>query len=529
MDVVLGPDFVNWKEQATSFSELVAYDLSDDPIIVGGAATQERVASVSEGFWELSGVRLTRGRPPATGERDTLLVSQAFFEARLDGDAAAIGKTVSVNGSPHTIAGVLPRGFPLQFPWPGWPGFEPRDVAAYRTVRIEASRSNTLQMLNVVGRMKAGVTIEQARAELETIRARAAVVNPQYPGNRMTLRVVPLSQKLSGEGRRALSVLLSAVLLVLLIACANVSALLLGRASARRKEMAIRAAVGAGRARLVRQMIVESVILAVVAGVAGLLLARAGLSLILTLVPYAIPRLVESSIDGAVLVFTLVASLITTVIFGAGPALALGRVNLQDALKLGAKPSSSLSMHPRAGRFLVAAEMMLAVVLLTGAGLLIKSFWLMTAHPPGFDPGRVLTMKVQLSGPQYDDVSRRRAYVEELLDKAASVPGVAAAGISTHGDTRSVVFVEGAPVLPDGEVMQRSSVFVSAVSAGSARALGMRVLYGRWISENDPPTNVVVNESLACRDFPGQAAVGRRIRLDSPETPFSTIVGSSAI
>jgi predicted permease len=169
--------------------------------------------------------------------------------------------------------------------------------------------------------------------------------------------------------------------------------------------------------------------------------------------------------------------------------------------------------------------MMLAVVLLTGAGLLIKSFWLMTAHPPGFDPKRVLTMKVQFSGPQYDDVSRRRAYVEEFLEKVASVPGVAAAGISTHGDTRSVVFVEGAPVLPDEELMQRSSVFVSAVSAGSARALGMRVLHGRWISENDPPTNVVVNESLARRDFPGQAAVGRRIRLDSPETPFSTIVG----
>jgi predicted permease len=523
MDVVLGPDFVNWKEQATSFSELVAYDLSDDPMIVGGAATHERVASVSEGFWELSGVRLARGRPPATGDRDTLLVSQAFFEARLGSDAAAIGKTVSVNGSPHTIVGVLPRGFPLQFPWPGWPGFEPHDVAAYRTVRIETSRSNMLQMLNVVGKMKAGVTIEQARAELETIRARAAVVNPQYPGNRMTLRVVPLSQKLSGEGRRALGVLLSAVLLVLLIACANVSALLLGRASARRKEMAIRAAVGAGRARLVRQLIVESVILALVAGAAGLLLARAGLSLILTLVPYAIPRLVESSIDGAVMVFTLLASLITTVIFGVGPA--LGRVNLQDVLKLGAKPSSSLSLHPRAGRFLVAAEMMLAVVLLTGAGLLIKSFWLMTAHPPGFDPKRVLTMKVQFSGPQYDDVSRRRAYVEEFLEKVASVPGVAAAGISTHGDTRSVVFVEGAPVLPDEELMQRSSVFVSAVSAGSARALGMRVLHGRWISENDPPTNVVVNESLARRDFPGQAAVGRRIRLDSPETPFSTIVG----
>ena len=525
MEVVLAPDFVNWKAQATSFEELVAYDLSDDPVIVGDAATQERIAWVSEGFWALSGVLLAHGRSPATGERDTVLVSYSFFEARLGGDAAAIGKTVTVNGSPHTIVGVLPRGFQLQLPWPGWPGFEPRDVAAYRTVHIEAPRSNRLQMLNVVGKMKPGVIIDEARAELEMIRRRVALANPEYPGNRMTLRVVPLSQKLSGEGGRALGVLLSAVLLVLLIACANVSGLLLSRASARQKEMAIRAAVGAGRARLVRQLIVETLILVLVGGAAGLLLARAGLSVILALVPYAIPRLVESSIDGAVLAFTLVAALVTTFIFGVGPALALGRVNLQDALKFGAKPSSSLSMHPRARRLAVAAEMALAVVLLTGAGLLIKSFWLMTAHPPGFDPAHVLTMKVQFSGPQYDEHSRRGVYIDEFLRKATVVPGVTAAGISTHGDIRSVALVEGAPVLPPEEAMQRSSVFVSTVSAGSARALGMRLLHGRWISDTEPPTNVVVNESLVRRDFAGEGAIGRRIRLHSPEAPFSTIVG----
>ena len=360
-------------------------------------------------------------------------MSHEFFEAQLGGDVAAIGTVLMVSGRPLTIVGVLPRGFPLQLPWPGWPGFEPRDISIYHTVRIEASRSNMLQMLNVVGKLKAGVTIGQAGAELEAIRARAAVANPKYPGNRMTLRFVPLSQELSGEGGRALGVLLSAVVLVLLIACANVASLLLGRASARQKEMAIRAAVGAGRARIVRQLLVESLILALVGGAAGLVLAKAGLSLILTLVPYAIPRLIESSIDGLVLGFTLGVSLVTALMFGVGPAFAVGTVNLQDALKLGSRPSSSLSLRPRAGRVLVAGEMALAVVLLTGAGLLIKSFWLMNAHPVGFDPRHVLTMKVQLSGPQYDDQSRRRAYIEEFLRRTASVPGVLAAGISTHG------------------------------------------------------------------------------------------------
>ena len=190
-----------------------------------------------------------------------------------------------------------------------------------------ASKGNQIQLLNVVGKLKPGVTIEQARAELDTIGARAAQDHPAYRGNRMTLRRVPLSEELTGNARLALSVLLSAVVFVLLIACANVASLLFGRGSARQKEMAIRAAVGAGRARLFRQLLMESLILAMVGGAAGLLLARWSLSLILALVPQAIPRLMESSIDGSVLTFTVGASLVTALVFGIGPALALGSVN----------------------------------------------------------------------------------------------------------------------------------------------------------------------------------------------------------
>jgi putative ABC transport system permease protein len=525
MGIVLGPDFLDWKAQATAFDHLVAYDLSDDPVILDGRATQERVAMVSEGFWELSGVRPVHGRVPSVAERDTLIVSSDFFEARLGGDPAAVGKSVIVDGRPLTIAGVLPRGFPLQLPWPGWPGFKPRDVAAYRSVRIEPAKGNMLQLLNVVGKVKPGVTIEEARAEIDTIRARAAQARPTYRGNQMRLRIVPLSQKLSGEARLALGVLLSAVAFVLLIACANVASLLYGRASARQKEMAIRAAVGAGRGRLLTQLLIESLMLALAGGGAGLLLARWSLSLILALVPYAIPRLIESSIDLPVLTFTLGASLVTALVFGVGPALALGTVSPQDALRLGAKPSSSASMTPHAGRWLVAVEMALAIVLLSGAGLLVKSFWRLNAHPPGFEPGNVLTMKVQFSGPQYDEDKRRGAYIDEFLRRVASLPGVSAAGISTHGDMRSVAIVEGAPKLPPEEVMERSSILVNVVSAGSSRALGMRVLSGRWISETEPSTSVVVNESLARRDFAGEDAVGRRIRLHSDDAPFATIVG----
>ena len=452
-------------------------------------------------------------------------MSYDFFEARLGGETRSIGKAAIIDARPATIVGVLPRNFILQLPWPRWPGFEPQSVAAYRTRRIDPPKGNQIQLLNVVGKLKPGVTIEQARAELETIRARTAQEQPAFHGNRFTLRLVPLSEELTGNARLALTVLLSAVVFVLLIACANVASLLFGRGSARQKEMAIRAAVGAGRARLFGQVLIESLILATVGGAAGLLLARWSLSLILAVVPEAIPRLMETSIDGSVLAFTVGASLITALAFGVGPALALGRVNPQRALNHGVRSYSGVSLTPRAGKLLVAVEVALAVVLLTGAGLMIKSFWRLNAHPAGFEPERVLTMRVQFSGPAYDVASRRQAYIEEFLRRVGSVPGVSAAGISTHGDTRSVAIVEGAPVLPPEELMQRSQILLNAVSEGSARAYGMRLLRGRWISDTEPSASVVVNESVARRDFPAQDPIGRRVRLDGPDSPPVTIVG----
>ena len=255
METVLAPDFLTWKTQAASFEHIVAYDLSDEPLVIDGNATRERVAMVSEGFWELSGARLAHGRFPAASDQGALLVSYDFFEARLGGDMRSIGKAAIIDGRPATIVGVLPRNFTLHLPWPRWPGFEPQSVAAYRTRRIDPPKGNQIQLLNVVGKLKPGVTIEQARAELETIRARTAQDHPAFRGNRFTLRLVPLSEELTGNARLALTVLLSAVVFVLLIACANVASLLFGRGSARQKEMAIRAAVGAGRARLFGQVL----------------------------------------------------------------------------------------------------------------------------------------------------------------------------------------------------------------------------------------------------------------------------------
>jgi putative ABC transport system permease protein len=525
MDRVLGPNFVAWTAHAASFEHLVSYDLSDEAVAIDGAATRERVVRVSDGFWELSGARLAHGRFPSSAESSALVVSQRFFEERLGGDTQRLGTAAIVDGRPVTIVGVLPREFPLHLPWPSSPAFEPLDVGAYRSVRVDPPVPNSIQLLNVVGKLKPGVTMDQARAELETIRARVASANPGYPGNRMILRLVPLTERLTGHARLPLSVLMSAVVFVLLIACANIANLLLGRGSARQKEIAIRAAVGAGRGRLFRQLILESLMMAAAGGVAGLLFARWSLQLMLAAVPQAIPRLMESTIDGSVLAFTVAASFIAAVVFGIGPAVAVGGVNLQQALNLGPRSSSSASMTPRAGRLLVAAEMTLALVLLTGAGLLIKSSWRLNVHPAGFEPGRVLTMRVQFTGERYREESRRQAYIDEFLARTRAIAGVSAAGISTHGESRTSVIVDGAPLLPPQERIKRSSALVNAVSGGSAEALGLRLLRGRWIADTEPPESVVVNESVARRDFPARDALGHRVRLSGPDSPPLTIVG----
>lgn len=504
---------------------MVAYDQDDETVVSGDNATHARIAMVSEDFWDLSGAQPAFGRLPARGERGTLLLSHGFFERWFQSDVNVIGKPVMLEGRQVTITGVLPKGFRFQFPSPTWPGFEIRDLDGYRTVVVQATDRARVQLFNVVAKLKPNITIERARVELETIRARIAQGHPTFLRNQAALRVVPLQEQLVGEARLALWVLLAAVVFLLLIACANIANLLLGRAPARQKEIAIRASVGAGRARLLRQLLVESLVLALLGGAAGLLLARWGLAMILTLIPQAVPRLAESTIDGRVLAFTFAVSCLTVFLFGIGSAITLWKVNLHIVLKAGARTSSAAFRSPPLGTLLVAVELAMAVVLLTGAGLMVKSLWRLNAHPYGFDPEHILVIKVQFSGPQYRDRSQQSTYADEFLRRVHAVPGVSAASLSTHGDSLTVVFVEGALPLPPEEVRRRSSTMLNSTSAGFAPAMGMRVLKGRWITDADSSAAAVINETLARRDFPSQDPVGKRIRIGDPQAPFTTIVG----
>jgi putative ABC transport system permease protein len=337
------------------------------------------------------------------------------------------------------------------------------------------------------------------------------------------LRAVPLHDQLIGDTRYVLGVLQAAVIFVLLIACANAANLLLGRASARSKEFAIRVSVGAGRARVLRQLLVESAVLAALGSVAGLLFARAIVMAVQRTNPQAVPRLAEAAIDGRVLGVVLGIAVLTAFVFGLAPAFALWRVNPNSVLRDGVRgrPSSASSNHTR--RLLICAELALALILLTGAGLMLKSVWRLHSYPPGFEPGRILTATIEFSGREYFEARRQVAFVDELLLRAQREPGVQAVSISSHGYLLTPVLdIEGEPRLTPEQVAGKPTIGINATTGAFARVMGLRIERGQWITDAKPVA--VVNETLARREFRETDPIGRRIRL-SDDGPLLTIVG----
>jgi predicted permease len=520
-------DFAEWREQATSFEHLVAYGASDQSVAAGNDVARARIMYVSEGFWEISGARPVLGRLPQIDERNTLLLSHKFFERWLHSDPTIVGRTVTVEGQPAMIVGVLPKSFLFQLSVPSVPGFDAsKDIDAYRPKILSPqdrdhsrpSAANT----SVVAKLKPGVSIDRARTELEVIRDRVRQANPKWFTNQAKLHVIPLREKLVGDARQTLWVLMGAVAFVLLIACANIANLLLARSSTRQREIAIRASLGAGRTRVLRQFLVECALFALLGGAAGLLFARWGLAMVLQLIPQAVPRLTETTIDARVLAFAMSASLFTAFLFGLSPAISLWNVKVYDLLKDGARTFSASSRSLQIRRFLVAAELALAVVLLSGAGLLMKSFWRMNARPAGFDPESILVMRLQFSGLQYREMAQQRIYVDELLHKVQSIPGVQTSSI-TSPDARISIrdFVEG---VPDPSGIPPPAVF-NATSAGYARVMGLRLLKGRWITDAEQAPVVVVNESLERNHFDGRNPLGMRVRLPVRPPSYATVVG----
>jgi putative ABC transport system permease protein len=487
------PAYLHWREHAGSFEGMTGYANQDLAVIADGHATQERIALISGEFWNITGGQASTGRLFTPGETHAMVISDAFFRRRFGGDSQVIGKTVSVNGYVYTITGVLAETFQFGFPLQFVPGDEVRPVDAYVSFPDAVMRLPELSIrpweeatrhlgpspyhVRVVAKLKPDVAMEQARAEMETVYGRAAQNYPDYKRNHVRLNFARLKDKLAGESKRALIVLLAAAGFVLLIACANIANLLLARASARRREILIRSAVGAGPGRVVRQLLTESVVLALLGGAAGLALAKSGIDVIAGIAPQAIPRLEDARIDGPVLVFALLMSVMTGVLFGLGPALSMWKGN-----------EGRLRMRG----FLVSAEVALVIVLLTGAGLMLKSFWRMNSHPSGFTPEAILVMRVPLSGSNYGVWLQKAAYVQQLFDRMTIVPGVQATGVDC-GTLNASVTVQGSDRATSTKPLFAA---VRAVSPGYLQAMGVRLLQGNWPKQGDL-FGVVVNESFA--------------------------------
>lgn len=523
-EIVPRYDFRAWRAQAPSFERMVAYVTADNTIATTDRAIRARVARVSDDFWEIARPRLALGRLPAPGEPNALVLSYRLFEADFQGDSSIVGRAGTFDGGQVTIVGILHKDFHFELVPPPRRDTDAVDVEAY--VPLEAAPQDTARSrgrtVSVVAKLKPNVTSEQARQELEIIRARVAQDSPNAYLDKMPLQVVPLRDRWVGQVRLTLWVLLGAVTCVLLMACATVANLLLARASVRRKEIAIRASLGAGLARVLRQFLTESLVLALLGGAIGLIAVRWGLTILVHAVPGAVPRLAETDIDPQVVGFAVMTSVATILVFGLAPAFSIWTTELQEAIRDGTRMASAGAGSFRIRRLLVTAEMAIAVVLLIGGGLMVKSLWRMNAHPPEFRPESILIMKVPLSGPQYLEAQPRHAYTDELLRRVQAIPGVEAAAVMPHYPIRTGLDVKGRRRQPQAGIPIPTTL--NATSAAYAKAMGMRVVRGRWLAESEPTPVVVINQSLARREFGDQDPVGMQLSVQAiapdPRVPF---------
>jgi putative ABC transport system permease protein len=504
-------DFWDWKEQSQAFEELAALSGgsafsvkdADDPDVFNGAR-------VSFNFFHAFGVQPLIGRVFSAEDGDlnapaTVVMSHRLWMRRFGGDPSVVGRTFNSADGGTTVIGVMPPNFKF-------PSYAEVWTPMARNASEMRNRSN--RYFNVFGRIKAGQSIESAQAELNTV---ASHLETEYPRSNKgwSARLTPLRESLMGSTRTALSVLLGAVGCVLLIACTNVANLLLARAASRRKEMAIRLALGAGRAKLIRQLLTESLLLGLAGGAVGLLLAGWGLELLIGILPskeaFQLP--VEIRIDPGVMLFTLVISALTGIVFGLVPAWQASRPDVNECLKEGGRTGSNAG-HQRTRNALIIAEIAIALVLLIGAGLLVQSFVRLRQVDLGYEPKGLLTMWVSASPTRYRDDEARARFFKRLQEQASLVPGVESISSSSESWFGLLNFqfnIESDP-LPNGD----ENVRYSAVAPNYFNVLKAQIRAGRDFNDQDDlraPAVAIVNETLARRYFSDGQPIGRKIML----------------
>jgi len=520
-------NFIDWRAQNTVFEAMAA--MVERSFNLTGVGEPERFDGrrVSANLFDLLGVqpqlgRAFRAEEDKPGSR-VVILSNGLWQQRFGGDPRVIGQTVSLNGESYTVIGVMPGSF--QFP-------TRRDqlwVPLAFDAKEAASRGN--HFLEVIARMKPGVTLQQAQAEMSTIAARLA---QQYPEENLRVGsvVTALQEQVVGDIKPALLVLLGAVGFVLLIACANVANLLLARAAARQKEIALRLALGAGRSRLTRQFLTESVLLAVTGGAVGLLLSIAGLRVLKTFIPDTISQAQAISIDAKVLVFTGLVALVTGIIFGLAPAMQVSHLDINDTLKEGGRDAAGGTRGNRIRALLVIGEIAVSFVLLMGAGLLINSFMHLRNLHPGFRANHLLTMKIPLSEVKYPDKERRSPFYAEVLRRVQALPGVQSAAVAgnlplTYDGDSMPIGIEGRTDPPPD---QRPDVILRVVGPGYFSTMGIPLVRGRDFREQDKADSarvVIVSEKTARHFWPGENPIGKRLKPGSTNRniPWIEIIG----
>ena len=510
-------NFLDWKKQNTVFERLVAYKGSSLNLIGTGDPERLRALNVTEGFFAMLGAQPQLGRDflaeeDQVGHNNVVILSYGLWQRRFGGDPKILNQTITLNRQAYTVIGVMPATFHFGS------GENELDLWTPMAFTEEQAQNHGGHGLVAIGQLKRAVTVDQARAEMSAIAGRLAAQYPVDIG--WDVKIMPLLEFSVRSIKPALLVLLVAVAFVLLIACANVANLLLARAAGRQKEIATRTSLGASRWRIVRQLLTESLLLSLLGGTLGLALAKWGMDLLLTLAPPDLPRLNNVSLDGRALVFTATITLLTAVIFGLVPALQSSKPNLNETMKDAGRGSTEGGRRQRIRSTLVVLEVATALVLLVGAGLMIKSFWQLQKVDPGFNPDNALTVQVSLPKTKYPEESQQVAFFQQLIERVATLPGVQSAGaghvVPLSGNDFVLAFeIDGRPPLQPG-VTQSTNYY--SVSADYFKAMGIPLRRGRVFTERDikdSPRVAVINETMAKKIFPDEDPIGKRITFDN--------------
>ena len=520
---VTSANFLDWRAQNTVFEHLAALRQTTSNLALSDHAERVELAQTNANFFDVFGLKPQYGRlfiaqDEAAGHEPVVVVSNALWQRRFASDPSLVGKPITLDSKNYTVIGIAPAGF--QYPNKTEVWTPPLKLVPELWPNQDVTQTRGMGYLAAVATLKPGVTLQQAAGEMETITAR---LRQQYPdtNNRRFNRVVSLHEHLVGDTNKLLYLLLGAVTFVLLIGCANVANLLLASGASRQKEMAIRAALGASRSRVMRQLFTESTLLALIGGVVGLFIAYWGLAAITKFLPGDFPRLNEIHMNLRVLGFTFVASVLTGILFGLAPALQISRPDVQETIRETGRGSVGSRRQSRFRQALIVVEVALSVVLLVGAGLLFRSFMRLQSVNAGFISEHVLTATLTPSGTNYTKQADYDKFYSQVLEKVGALPGVQDAGVINtlpldKGPTAGFR-IEGQPVTtPD----KWPSANYRSVSPNYFRAMGIPVVQGRAYTERDnsnSPNVMIVNQKLADEEFGGQSPIGKRITFGNTD------------